>query len=145
MSDEEHQASLKLEVSNFGPIADAKLDLRPLTVFIGPSNTGKSYLAILLYALHRYFTDRRRTGSRVTRPNPLFFHRGKDSLLPKEIIESAVELSNIFLERKGKKSSRDGIIFPRPILDFIHSPIERQGDFLANEIGRCFGMADLVH
>ena len=46
---------LELEVANFGPIARAKIDLRPLTVFIGPSNTGKSYLAVLIYALHRFF------------------------------------------------------------------------------------------
>ena len=46
---------LQLTVSNFGPIAKANIDLRPLTVFVGPSNTGKSYLAILIYALHRFF------------------------------------------------------------------------------------------
>ena len=45
---------LQLSVSNFGPIAKAEIDLRPLTVFVGPSNTGKSYLAILIYALHRF-------------------------------------------------------------------------------------------
>ena len=49
--------SLQLSVSNFGPIAKAEIDLRPLTVFVGPSNTGKSYLAILVYALHRFFSD----------------------------------------------------------------------------------------
>ena len=49
------QDSLELEVANFGPIVEAKIDLRPLTVFVGPSNTGKSYLAILIYALHRFF------------------------------------------------------------------------------------------
>ena len=48
---------LQLTVSNFGPIAKAQIDLRPLTVFVGPSNTGKSYLAILIYALHRFFND----------------------------------------------------------------------------------------
>ena len=47
---------LELRVSNLGPIAEAKIDLRPLTVFVGPSNTGKSYLAILIYALHRFFS-----------------------------------------------------------------------------------------
>ena len=46
---------LKLTVSNFGPIAKAEIDLRPLTVFVGPSNTGKSYLATLIYALHKFF------------------------------------------------------------------------------------------
>ncbi len=44
---------LEVEVKNFGPIAEAKFDLRPLTLFIGPSNSGKSYLAVLIYALHR--------------------------------------------------------------------------------------------
>ncbi len=43
----------RLDVEDFGPIAKASVDLRPLTVFIGPSNTGKSYLAILVYALHQ--------------------------------------------------------------------------------------------
>ena len=47
---------LDLSVTNFGPIASAEIDLRPLSVFIGPSNTGKSYLAILVYALHRFFS-----------------------------------------------------------------------------------------
>ena len=49
--------SLQLSVSNFGPIVKAEMDLRPLTVFVGPSNTGKSYLAILIYALHRFFSN----------------------------------------------------------------------------------------
>ena len=50
--------SLELEVSNFGPIVKANVDLRPLTVFVGPSNTGKSYLAMLIYALHRFLSVR---------------------------------------------------------------------------------------
>ena len=36
---------LELKVTNFGPIAEAKIELRPMTVFVGPSNTGKSYIA----------------------------------------------------------------------------------------------------
>lgn len=46
---------LELTVSNFGPIAEASIDLRPMSVFVGPSNTGKSYMAALIYALHRFF------------------------------------------------------------------------------------------
>ena len=56
MTDSPAQNSLELEVKNFGPIVEAKIDLRPLTVFVGPSNTGKSYLAILIYALHQLFS-----------------------------------------------------------------------------------------
>ena len=41
---------VEISVRNFGPIAEADLDLRPLTVFVGPSNTGKTYLSVLIYA-----------------------------------------------------------------------------------------------
>ncbi|MCE2435984.1 MAG: hypothetical protein J4F29_24175 [Candidatus Latescibacteria bacterium] len=48
--------NLELSVTDFGPIAKAKIDLRPLTVFVGPSNTGKSYMAVLIYAMHQFFS-----------------------------------------------------------------------------------------
>ncbi len=47
---------LELTVSNFGPIAEASIQLRPMSVFVGPSNTGKPYMAVLIYALHRFFS-----------------------------------------------------------------------------------------
>ena len=47
-----HGPNLILDVENFGPIAEAKnIEFRPMTVFVGPSNTGKSYLAMLLHAM----------------------------------------------------------------------------------------------
>ena len=46
---------VQLSVQNFGPITSADIDLRPLTVFVGQSNTGKTYLAALIYALHQNF------------------------------------------------------------------------------------------
>ena len=47
--------NIHIDVKNFGPIEKAKIDLRPLTVFVGESNTGKTYLAALIYALHKHF------------------------------------------------------------------------------------------
>ena len=46
---------IQIAVENFGPIEKAEIDLRPLTVFVGESNTGKTYLAALIYALQRAF------------------------------------------------------------------------------------------
>ena len=47
-----HGPNLILDVENFGPIAEAKnVEFKPMTVFVGPSNTGKTYLAILLHSL----------------------------------------------------------------------------------------------
>ena len=44
---------VQIGVRDLGPIADGQVDLRPLTVFVGPSNTGKTYMSILIYALHQ--------------------------------------------------------------------------------------------
>ena len=45
----------KISVKNMGPIVSGEVDLKPLTIFIGPSNTGKSYLATAIYALMKAF------------------------------------------------------------------------------------------
>jgi hypothetical protein len=45
----------KISVENLGPIVKGEVDLRPLTIFIGPSNTGKSFLATMIYALAQLF------------------------------------------------------------------------------------------
>ncbi len=65
-------ADYHLEVNDFGPIAKASVDLRPLTVFIGPSNTGKSYLAILIYVLHKTWHHCFTTPRRAISSSPQF-------------------------------------------------------------------------
>ena len=35
---------------NLGPLVEGTVELRPLTIFVGPSNTGKSYMASAIYA-----------------------------------------------------------------------------------------------
>lgn len=48
---------MKITVKNFGPIAEAKnIEISPMTIFVGPSNTGKSYLAMLVYSIFKTFT-----------------------------------------------------------------------------------------
>ncbi len=45
-----HGPNLILDVENFGPITEAKnIEFKPMTVFVGPSNTGKTYLASMLH------------------------------------------------------------------------------------------------
>ena len=46
---------LTISVKNFGPIAEGSVDLKPLTIFVGPSNTGKSYMATAVYAVMKGF------------------------------------------------------------------------------------------
>ena len=47
--------NVEISVKDFGPISDATINLHPLTVFVGPSNTGKTYFSTLIYALHGIF------------------------------------------------------------------------------------------
>lgn len=47
--------NVKITVKDFGPISEATINLHPLTVFVGPSNTGKTYFSTLIYALHGIF------------------------------------------------------------------------------------------
>jgi hypothetical protein len=47
---------MKIKLSNLGPIYDeAQFDLKPLTIFIGPNNSGKTWLAYTLAALFGKF------------------------------------------------------------------------------------------
>ena len=52
---DEQDHKIHIAVENFGPIEKAEIDLRPLTIFVGESNTGKTYLAALIYAIQRAF------------------------------------------------------------------------------------------
>ena len=52
---------------NFGPIAHADVDLKPLTVLIGSNNTGKSYLALAIYALSQAISGLQHQGFRHPR------------------------------------------------------------------------------
>ena len=42
---------IRISVEDFGPIENADIELKPLTVFLGPSNSGKSYFATMVYGL----------------------------------------------------------------------------------------------
>ena len=117
---------LSVLASNFGPIARAKIDLRPLTVFVGPSNTGKSWLSILLYALHGF-------GSSAGGFACSTFPR-----LREEIREAA--------HRKGSPQSlpdRIGrILRSQKQIDCLAREFADDAERLCEELRRCYGLSD---
>lgn len=129
------QDNLELEVENFGPIGRAKLDLRPFTVFVGPSNTGKSYLAILIYALHRYFDSERWLKTWMYRTE------GRDGgQLPRENLAPLKEWAKQVLKTADRlQAERRGVDLPSSVVNFIHSGFRWSGG-LGDEICRCFGI-----
>ena len=136
---------LQLTVSNFGPIAKAEVDLRPLTVFVGPSNTGKSYLAILIYALHRFFSryvDVRDFGFELMYP---FLSRSVREQQPVDTdsVRRLVDWIRDVLVQVESKSS------PVQLPDFIMSMVRPLfaissdlSEVIAEEVGRSFGIED---
>ncbi len=134
---------LELEVTDFGPIAEARIDLRPLTVFVGPSNTGKSYLAILIYALHQFFGGSQSyTDRRFRRGYPFSLLERASSDLSDECVDALVEMARS-REGNGKLRKEHTVVLPPPVSEAIRSEFGESADMLAAEIGRCFGIGEV--
>ena len=128
---------LELEVKDFGPISEARIDLRPLTVFVGPSNTGKSYLATLIYALHstygRWFGYDSLVGF-----GPL---PDKNKISKKEF-HAFVDVAQSIVENKTSgKEGQYNIVLPQPVVRALSSTIDALG--FNSEIRRCFGISEM--
>ena len=140
MNRSSRQESLSLDVTHFGPIIKATIDLRPLTVFVGPSNTGKSYLAILIYALHRYFSDSMERGPWETF-GEYWRSRGRERQKQRrEIIDSLVNHVQRVSANKSKSVGKENIALPGPVAVGIRSVLDSQGNQIGSEIGRSFGI-----
>ena len=66
-SETQKHPNVEISVKNFGPIAEATINLHPLTVFVGPSNTGKTYFSTLIYVLDGVFTGHSKFPGRFKR------------------------------------------------------------------------------
>ncbi len=139
MNEQIRNGSLELEVTNFGPIVEAKIELRPLTVFVGPSNTGKSYLAILIYALHKIFSsDLRFIGRRFYRGLPFLLSQGNQEL-SKESVDTILEMAKS-LGDGAKLRDQCSLSLPPSAAETLRVGLNELADALSKEIGRCFGV-----
>ena len=136
--------SLNLEVRDFGPIGEARVELRPLTVFVGPSNTGKSYMAMLIYALHKHFSE--------FNSNNWWY---AEEMVQHLLLESGEQLAldvrkireNWAKEDKNIQSRGRSVDVMRPRIlklsgafrKLVKEAIDTQGAMLRMEIERCFG------
>ena len=133
-----------LSVKDFGPIAEATVDLRPLTVFVGASNTGKSYLAILLYALHRFF------GRSDGRFGPLFLS-SRLRRLPgdrRADLAAQAEVINQWLQQTQDETPGTpelDVVLPDEIAAMVRPFLQDVGSaspLLDDEVKRGFGLAE---
>lgn len=158
--------SIELNVSDFGPIAEGRVELRPMTVFVGPSNTGKSYLAILIYALHRFFREysalnRRRfrmITERTLRRLPTLRDDPALSEDEMKILSDWAKEELVIMAKKSSTIPHKGILdnpsIPRSglvdvpeavanILSPIMNDVSHLDETITDEIIRCFGIAEI--
>lgn len=118
--------NIVVDVQNFGPIRSGKFDLRPLTVLTGKNNTGKSWLASIVYALFSY--------SSSTKYRALVRERQHDSR--SKIMTKFVDNPSRWIDNLEKRScielSDDEINTVSSFLD-----LDRQAKLIAEEIFRC--------
>lgn len=132
------KSSYRIDVKDFGPIARASVDFRPLTVFIGPSNTGKSYLAVLLYALHRCLSGW----------NPEYHKLGirKSSVFDLSMPDRIDFTKNLKDWTMNVSPTDPFPALPDSMVEVIHSVTEKAdglNDSITNELRRCFGVDGL--
>lgn len=150
MSTDQPKRKIELEVKNFGPIQEAKVDLRPLTVFVGHSNTGKSYLAILIYALQVALAAKLDPRHRVTRIIELesehtHAEQAEALAFPPSVVEHAIE----WLQELDNNSTDVAFAFsdpaPNALANAVRQAIEldkETGRSFVHELGRCFGVGE---
>ena len=151
MASHEERNTVRLDVSNFGPIAEASVDLRPLTVFVGPSNTGKSYLATLTYALHRFFNGApyrteftARFGLPEPRrdlPNPLLFMNRVGEEIDEDVQKEA--LASWYQHLVNQQPAMGNVLYlPENVASVVRrylSPSHYWDEMIPEELARCFG------
>ena len=133
-----NRPKVEISVRNFGPIAEADLDLRPLTVFVGPSNTGKTYLSVLIYALHRIFVEF--SGFPSLHILGFLYGFGADS------VADSIELDKNRLETLNKQNKGQPIRFSdlskevHEQIRFCLRDLKSYGNHLETELKRCFDL-----
>lgn len=131
--------TLELEVKDFGPITKSTIDLRPLTVFVGPSNTGKSWLAILLYALHRFFGH---PSSAYYRGVPRTWRMMTESLSPEQrkAVLAAFTPDAIRALKESSTRRKRPLRVPASFAQGMTKVLEAQAPSITRELVAAFGV-----
>ena len=134
---------MELIVNNLGRIKEARLDIKPLTVFVGPNNTNKTWTAYALYGL----------ACRLTRNH--FSTRLLLALEPsaglKATIERTVDQLHQFLTRNDdskvtRRIDREQMIRGFPGVDLVFSlGVQALSPLLGVPVSTAFSDNDSAH
>ena len=144
------QPDIRVSVTNLGPIKSGSVDLRPLTIFVGPSNTGKTYFAILIYALRGILGGFPRLPVMFSYQHRFFGQGGGLDLSSTTADALVEELEGTLreLDRNGRLFKFSGL--PKSVRDIAQAVLDDPdslGAILGTELQRCFDLdsvSDLV-
>lgn len=138
-----HPTNVHIKVQNFGPIEQAEIDLRPLTVFVGESNTGKTYLAALIYALHQHFEGFSRFPCSDSSVISLgFFYRQQHHQSAEIQVALEEEMLETLEKLNAPKRSFKFSDLPQRMRDRLESNLIDQKN-LRNKLKRCFDFSSV--
>ena len=128
---------MDIKIKNFGPIAEGDISIKPLTIFIGPNNTGKSYAAVLVHCLYSAFNKLLwGTSYRRDRYMQLSKKGGLQDVLEED--DNIKIRINKALEDLKKNNKFEAEIPEDIIVEVYSNLLHRFTDILTEEISRAF-------
>ena len=129
--------NVNISVENFGPIEKADIELRPLTIFVGESNTGKTYLATLIYALDRAFEGI----SRVPFPESIILQLRQSRFRHKEGLDDETYQMLTKLNTLGREFIYADL--PKWICKQVLKIIN-ESDVITNQLKECYNLKSIT-
>ncbi len=132
-----------VSIRNFGPVAQANIDIMPLSILIGPNGSGKSYVALAIYSLTRAIRD-----SLL----PFGRQRGIYRRIPTVRAQSAQERRHFTTVLSNAKEELESFLSGQSVLQDMPSPLkqlvydqcrnrtEAISGVVDYELRRCFGI-----
>lgn len=131
---------LGIGITNFGPISSGKIDLKPLTLFIGPNNSGKSYAAMLIHSIFESYDLISQGRFPITFRRRFLFTSIDYRTIYKEFPELKKQINGL---EKGKE-----IVIPKQFIEKISDKISEEvyEKRLSAEIARSYAcpLKDLI-
>ena len=138
---------IKVSVKDFGPIIEGTVDLKPLTIFVGPSNSGKSYMAMMVYSLMKTFSP--------AHVFPVAFHPAGSGRTRRQVVRGQLPWSELTIESGVQDAFNEWLggldlhsevdlgSLPPEVRDLAnrltHDAIGGLGPVFNNELLRCHG------
>lgn len=129
--------SIRLSVSNFGPIREGRVEVKPVTIFIGPNNTGKSFYSTFVYAALAANPGSRGIGSDLY----LGDIAGPENAYTASTREAIQELAFAMVEAPGKDFSSTQVKDHQKevLLTILDRTLEIYARRVSIELERCLG------